>query len=98
MPLIGSGCTGNVIFWWTPPSLQKIREVSGSLLLNGRILSTILIRHFPPSPCAMLFVVCALPSTLCPPPSAPCPTRSIFTRLVAHLFPGASCARRQRPR
>src|SRR4029453_10913280 len=40
MPEIGSACTGNVRFWFTPASLHQIFAVSGSLLSYGPTGST----------------------------------------------------------
>ena len=34
-PLTGSGCTGNVRFWWTPASSHHTRSESGSSLFHG---------------------------------------------------------------
>ena len=50
-PLTGSGCTGNVRFWWTPASSHQTRCESGSSLSNGRTPWMCRSRHCPGPGC-----------------------------------------------
>ena len=56
MPEIGSGCTQNVAFWWTPVSFHQIRSLSGSSDVYGWLPCSRLSRHVEPS-----LVIAALP-------------------------------------